>query len=170
MSKVEIDLDLLEIGELKNETYETIKVIKNFTFAIDFIRWLSNDNFERKIFYEEVSNGKYKRIGHFYIHDTVVYTGRGEYILEHFSYESIKFLKKGNIIDNSSVSEFSNFEKEVIAKAASNQHYSLSSRLFNKGEIAGFGWEIFELPRIYEIYSNNSKNFKKNNSTLGNIS
>ena len=78
MSKVEIDLDLLEIGELKNETYETIKVIKNFTFAIDFIRWLSNDNFERKIFYEEVSNGKYKRIGHFYIHDTVVYTGRGE--------------------------------------------------------------------------------------------
>jgi hypothetical protein len=67
--------------------------------------------------------------------------------------EAIQFLTSKQVAIDSTTPEFSKFKKEPVSKVSTDEYYTVISRLCNKDEPAGFAWEIYELPRIVEIYS-----------------
>ncbi|MGD0665334.1 MAG: hypothetical protein ABSA17_06345 [Rhabdochlamydiaceae bacterium] len=153
MCKQAVATQSVQIGLLENETQEIIDIIDSHTLAADFFHWLSKGSFTQQIIYEKFYEGKYTRIIQYYIKDLVVYTGRGEFELNKFPMEAIQFLTSKKVAIDSTTPEFSKFKKEPVSKVSTDEYYTVISRLCNKDELAGFAWEIYELPRIVEIYS-----------------
>jgi hypothetical protein len=144
---------LLQVGHLENEIYEIIGIIDAYSFPADLFQWLSPSTFTQKIVQEEVFDGKYSRISQYYIQDFLVFTGKAEFKLNKIPKEATQFLTSGKTPIFASAGGFANLKKVQFSKVCTDLHYTVISHLYNNEELAGFCWEIFELPVIIQLYS-----------------
>lgn len=146
----------LQIGQLDSETHEIIDLIDSYALPADFFHWLSDGTFTPKLITEKMQTGRYTRMSQYYIQNSLVFTGRGDFNLSKLSKDMVQLLtsKKTPIV--STMPEILNLKKEVTSRVCTDLYYTIISQITNKDEHVGFAWEIYELPEIIKLY--NSKN------------
>ncbi|MGD0665333.1 MAG: hypothetical protein ABSA17_06340 [Rhabdochlamydiaceae bacterium] len=152
MCKVDIAAQSLQVGHHDPETYEIIELINSYVHPADFFLWLSGASFTEKVLHEAVADRKLTKISQYYIRDSLVFTQRAEFDLRKFPKDAIQFLMNGKMPIISSIPGFTKFGKQPYSRISTELHYTVISRLCILDEPAGSSWEIYELPRIIEIY------------------
>lgn len=150
---------LIELENLDGKTLEVIELIKSRFFPGDFFQWLSG-SFTLKLLDERFEAGRYLRMGQFYIQNTLVFTGRIELDLETLPKEVVTFLTNLKTPLLTSLHSHLGMKKVRVSQAASNQFYTVTSHLYHKETLLGFGWEIYELTEILKIYETKKISFE----------
>ena len=153
MNKLTIHPKLIQTSPIDSETHEIIELINGYPLPGDFFYWLSEGDFSQSNIEQKIVNEKYEKIGQLFIRDSLVFTGRVEMELKNFPKESIDFfmIRKKPFLSTSV--EFSKFAIERKNNISSDLHYTLISDIIYNGIVIGVFWEIYELPRIIQIYN-----------------
>lgn len=146
--------ELIQTGDLAIETVEVINLIDSYAVSVDFFYRISKEAHSAKIVHEEISEGKYTRITQYLMNDHLVWTGEGEFDLSKFPKEGIQNLTGGITPVTVAIPGLDKFTKVAITRTATEQHYTIISHLYNQSTLAGFSWEVFELPKILQLTYN----------------
>jgi len=161
---------LVQIGYLDNDAHEIIDLINLHDLPADFLQWLSKGNLSYNIVQEQLSEGKYTQLSQYSIQNALVCTERVEFDLKYLNSQAIQLLTQTKLplLSNKVSSQFGlgEVKKEVISKISTELHYTVISQLCNKDEPFCFSWEIYELPKIIDLYNklNDPLRYWRNNT------
>lgn len=144
---------LIPIGPLETETYEMINLINTYEMPADFFAWISGGTFRSKLLKEEISPGMYKRIAQYYIGNTLVFTGNGEFDLKKLPKEMIQNLTSSVTPIKQSIPGFDSLTRKIMTETSTELHYTVVAHLYLKNELVGYSWEIFELKKLIALYA-----------------
>ncbi len=131
---------------------QMIELIHSFSLSTEFFYWLAQNELENKIIYEKVHDGIYERISEYYIHDLRVFDGGGKFYLAKISDKLKHNLTHEKELFYALLPELANLEKKTVSQHLNGCYYTVVSDFYYKGQACGSGWEIYDLPKVIQIY------------------
>lgn len=131
---------------------QMIELIHSFSLSTEFFYWLAQNELENRIIYEKVRDGIYERVGEYYIRDFRVFDGGGKFYLAKISDQFKEYLINEKELFYALLPELAKLEKKTVSQHMNGCYYTVVSDFYYKGQACGNCWEIYDLPKIIQIY------------------
>ncbi|MBS0615504.1 MAG: hypothetical protein JSR58_03010 [Verrucomicrobia bacterium] len=127
-------------------------LIDRFKSSLEFIDWISNGCYERKIIHNHVQDGKHTHISMFYVEERLILTCRTEISLPLLTQDRVHFLSKSMRNEPVSFPYPFDYQKNTLNTVVCEPYYTAISQYIVKNEVVGMSWEIFELPNLWDLH------------------
>lgn len=131
---------------------QIIQIILSFALSTEFFYWLAQDDLENRIIFEKIHDGIYERIGEYYIDTLRVFDGGGKFYLDKISESMNLRLSTEKELFYALLPELRRLEKKTVSEHRNGCYYTVVSDFYYKGKACGNSWEIYDLPKIIQIY------------------
>lgn len=142
----------MQIGLVEAESREIVNLIDSYSSAEKFISWIADEKYEKKTIQNHLSENIYSRIVQYYVNQILVFTEKSELFLDRMNNENAKQLTA--IASSRQLVSFAELktDKKHISKVLADPYYNIVSYVYEKDEVCGISWEIYELLRLVKVY------------------
>jgi hypothetical protein len=160
MESVVIDIDSMQVGSVEAGSKEIIKLIESFSSAEDFLRWISDEKCEKETTQNQLADNIYSRAVQYRVKGVLAFTEKTDFLLDRMGEENAKQL----IAYTPSrrfppLAEIKN-NKKHISKVIAQPYYNIISYVYEREEVCGISWEIYDLVSLLEVYGGKADPFR----------
>lgn len=138
----------------KAHPYKTIiDLIHHFPLSTQFFQWLLKDELVMHILSEKVHHNLFERIAEYKYEDRRLLSIGGQFKLNEISKDFLDALVEEWHSLYNLLPYLEKLEKREIAQSIEGSNYTVISQFYNKTQLCGGGWEIYDLNALLQIYN-----------------
>jgi hypothetical protein len=131
---------------------QMIELINSFALSTQFFYWLAQNELQNRIILEKLQDRTYERIGEYCIDGMRIFDGGGKFYLDKISDKFSQHLSNEKELFYALLPELTELEKKVVSEHLNGSYYTVVSDFYYKGQACGNCWEIYDLPKVIQIY------------------